>query len=186
MLWNKNGGGWIATLMGDKELRKRILDEYISDGLVQIIEVEGISEKFYIRTKDISLLNDKSPVDFNRVRFIAPLDNILWEREMLSKIFDFKYTWEVYIPVEKRKYGYYVLPVLYGNRFIARFEPEKSKTQIKIKNWWWEEDVSVSNDLIELISQEMEHLATCFNKSEGVHESVKLIISDKSNKGKRL
>ena len=106
------------------------------------------------------------------IRFIAPLDNLLWDRAMLSKIFGFDYTWEVYIPAAKRKYGYYVVPILYGNRFIARFEPQKSDVQLQIKNWWWEDDITVSNDTIDLILQEMERFAVCFHKSEGVHESV--------------
>ena len=176
MLWNKNGGGWIATLMGDKKLRQYILDEYISDGLVQCVEIDGITEKFYVRTEDMHLFDVKNPIETDKIRFIAPLDNLLWERGMLSKVFDFNYTWEVYIPAEKRKFGYYVLPVLYGNRFIARFEPEKSKTHIKIKNWWWENDVSVSNTLIECILCEMERFSVCFNKNEGVHKSVSEII----------
>ena len=180
MLWNKNGGGWIATLMGDKKLRQRILDEYIADGLVQCVEVEDISERFYIRSKDMHLFDIENPIEADKIRFIAPLDNLLWERDMLSKIFNFNYTWEVYIPAEKRKFGYYVLPVLYGNRFIARFEPEKSKTHIKIKNWWWENDVLVSNDLIECVLREMERFAVCFKKNEGVHESVSEIIMKSS------
>lgn len=50
------------------------------------------------------------------MKFIAPLDNLLWGRAMIKSIFGFDYSWEVYIPVNKRKYGYYVLPVLYNNR----------------------------------------------------------------------
>jgi len=66
--------------------------------------------------------------------------------------------------------------VLYGNRFIARFEPEKSKTHIKIKNWWWEEDIYITDEIITLTLQEMERLATCFYKKEGVHKSTTTII----------
>jgi len=71
---------------------------------------------------------------------MAPLDNMLWDRLLVHKVFDFQYTWEVYVPQEKRKYGYYVLPVLYRNSFIARFEPIKYEKGLPfiIKNWWWE------------------------------------------------
>jgi uncharacterized protein YcaQ len=168
MLWNKNGGGWLATLMPDKALRQQILDEYIADGLVTCIEVEDISEKFYVKSSDVYIFDLNNWVTPKSVRFIAPLDNLMWDRDMLFKLFDFKYTWEVYIPVSKRKYGYYVIPVLFGNRFIARFEPEKSQSHIKIKNWWWEKDISVSNDMIDLSILEMERLAICFNKKEGI------------------
>ena len=179
MLWNKDGGGWIATRMADRKIRQRILDEYVSEGLVQCIEIEGITEKFYIRSKDRVLLDlDKSDTN-DIIRFIAPLDNIIWDRSMLSKVFDFNYTWEVYIPAAKRKYGYYVIPVLYGNRFIARFEPQKSESQVTVKNWWWEKDTSVSNDIIDLILQEMERFALCFNKKERVDKSVGKVLGSR-------
>lgn len=153
MLWNKDGGGWLATHLGDKNLRQRILDEHVADGLIQCIEIEGISDKFYIRSKDASLLNTKSSTTSEAVRFIAPLDNLLWDRGMLSKLFNFNYTWEVYVPVAKRKYGYYVLPVLYGNRFIARFEPIRRHgvEPLRFCRWWWEEGVDITPDLIEAI-----------------------------------
>lgn len=77
---------------------------------------------------------------------IAPLDNLLWDRRLLKALFDFDYRWEVYVPPERRRYGYYVLPVLYGDRFIARFDPARDEERgvLVIKNWWWEEGVRPS------------------------------------------
>ena len=181
MLWNKNGGGWLGQYLQEKNLRQRILDEYVADGSIQCVEIEGISDKFYIRTKDAFLFDTNSSTISEPIRFIAPLDNLLWDRGMLSKLFDFDYSWEVYVPVTKRKYGYYVIPVLYGKRFIARFEPQKSNSHIQIKNWWWEKGVSVSNDMIDLIIQEMERLAACLNKKEGVHKSINTILRENIN-----
>lgn len=181
MLWNKNGGGWLGQYLQEKNLRSRILDEYVADGSIQCVEIEGISDKFYIRTKDAFLFDTISSTISEPIRFIAPLDNLLWDRGMLSKLFDFDYSWEVYVPVTKRKYGYYVIPVLYGKRFIARFEPQKSNSHIQIKNWWWEKGVSVSNDMIDLIIQEMERLAACLNKKEGIHKSINTILRENIN-----
>lgn len=175
MLWNKNGGGWLAALLGDKKLRQRIINEYVEDGLIQCIEVEGIPDQFYIRSKDLSFEMNK-PNDSETMRFIAPLDNLLWDREMLSKLFDFDYTWEVYVPAAKRKYGYYVIPVLYGNRFVARFEPEKSDSHMCIKNWWWEKGITVSDDLIDCVMLTMERFSAYLGKRDGVHKSVRNII----------
>ena len=75
--------------------------------------------------------------------FIAPLDNLIWNRILIGFTFDFDYTWEVYTPAAKRKYAHYVLPVLYGDRFVARFEPafDKKTREFTIANWWWEEGV---------------------------------------------
>jgi uncharacterized protein YcaQ len=57
--------------------------------------------------------------------------------------FNFQYTWEVYKPAEKRDYGYYVLPVLYGDRFVARMDPafDRARGVFTVKNWWWEKGV---------------------------------------------
>jgi len=78
-----------------------------------------------------------------RAVLIGALDNFLWDRNMLRWIFDFEYIWEVYKPVTNRKYGYYVLPVLYGDRFVARVDPvyDRKERELTLKNWWWENGV---------------------------------------------
>ena len=80
---------------------------------------------------------------------LAPLDNLLWARELVEQLFGFGYTWEVYKPVAEREYGYYVLPVLYGDRFVARFEPARDKRNgaLVIKGWWWEPGVTPSPEM---------------------------------------
>ncbi len=81
------------------------------------------------------------------MRILAPLDNMLWDRKLVKAIFDFDYKWEVYIPVPQRRYGYYVLPILYGDRLAGRLEPEKQEKgkPTVIKNIWWEEGIHIDN-----------------------------------------
>jgi len=69
---------------------------------------------------------------------------------MVSAIFNFEYKWEVYTPVKDRKYGYYVLPVMYDGQFIARFEPImiRKSNELHIENWWWEEGVKRNQNMI--------------------------------------
>ena len=95
------------------------------------------------------------------VRFIAPLDNIMWDRKMVEMLFDFIYRWEVYTPVDKRKFGYYVLPVLYNGQFIARFEAEpiREAGEFVIKNQWWEPEAKPNGDMREMIAKEMARFA---------------------------
>ena len=78
-------------------------------------------------------------------------------RQTLEILFGFTYRLEVYTPIAKRKYGYYVLPVLYNGQFIARFEaePVRKAGQFKIKNWWWEPKVEPNDEMREMIGNEM-------------------------------
>lgn len=97
----------------------------------------------------------------SKAKILAPLDNMLWDRNLISELFGFEYRWEVYKPVSERKYGYYVLPVLYGNRFIARFEPERARKnqEFYIKNWWWEAGVEIDDQLKEEVILCLERFA---------------------------
>jgi uncharacterized protein YcaQ len=56
------------------------------------------------------------------VSFLAPLYNMLWDRKLIKALFGFDYKWEIYTPEGERKYGYYVLPILYGDSFFGRIE----------------------------------------------------------------
>lgn len=157
LLWNKNGGGWLGHFINKKDLRNVIIKELIEEGKILEIQVEGIKDVFYMRSDDKAFLYNK--VENNEVRFLAPLDNMLWDREMTKAIFNFDYSWEVYVPVNKRKYGYYVLPVLYQNQLIARFEPElhRNNDPLEIKKWWWEEGVEITSDMKSAIDKGFEN-----------------------------
>ena len=147
MVWNKNGGTWLGFYVQDTKLRTQVLQELVEEGELIELEVEGSKETFYIRKEDEGLLG--KPARNNVAQFLAPLDNLIWDRGMIKELFNFEYTWEVYTPAAKRKYGYYVLPVLYKNRFVARFEPEpnRGKTPLEIKNWWWEPSVEQTDEM---------------------------------------
>lgn len=153
--WNKSEGAWQGRFLSKKEIRTSILQTLIEKNRVEEIQIEGIDEPFYISKKFRKYMKYQSQNRY--VRFIAPLDNIMWNREMLEMIFDFTYRWEVYTPVAKRKFGYYVLPVLYNGQFVARFEAEpiRGVGEFVIKNWWWEPEIEPDDDMIEMIAKEM-------------------------------
>ena len=138
--WSRNGPGWLGYYLSDSNLRKKTLKSLKEKKLIVPVKVPELNETFYIRRKDISIMNEKISYD-NAARILAPLDNMLWDRLLVQKVFIFQYTWEVYVPQEKRKFGYYVLPVLYRNNLIARFEPVKFEKgrPFSIKSWWWEQ-----------------------------------------------
>lgn len=132
--------------------RRRLLTSLAAEGQVVPVRVEGVPRgEFYLRAEDLELLE---PVQAGELpgpeaAVIAPLDPLLWDRQAVEWIFDFQYVWEVYKPEKDREYGYYVLPVLYGDRFIGRFEPGLDRDQgvFQVKNWWWEQGVQPSAEV---------------------------------------
>lgn len=169
--WDKTGEGWLGNYLYKKSLRKRILNELVEEGELILIKVENLEENFYLRREDMSIFNNSDLINENNVRFLAPLDNIIWDRKLTRDIFDFDYTWEVYKPVDKRKYGYYVLPVLYGDKIVARFEPElhRGNEPLVIKNWWWEDNFKITDDCIDTVKEAVDRFYK-YLKADGISE----------------
>src|SRR5436190_17801839 len=74
-----------------------------------------------------------------RVVFVAPLDQFMWDRKMIAHLFNFDYTWEIYTPEAKRKWGYYVLPVLFGDALVARAEFWARDGILELREWHFED-----------------------------------------------
>ena len=148
LLWGRMGAAWQGYVLSGDRVRRAALDRLVDRGELVECAVEGVSGRFFAVPGAAALAGQD--VSSRHVRFIAPLDNLLWHREMVEALFGFRYRWEVYTPVQKREYGYYVLPVLYGSRFVARFEPENvgKAGEIRVKGWWWEPGVRVTRTLL--------------------------------------
>ncbi|MGD8968838.1 MAG: crosslink repair DNA glycosylase YcaQ family protein [Anaerolineae bacterium] len=148
LLWNRAGSAWLGMRGIKSKQRTAALARLLEQGEVVSVRVEGMGTKLYLRHQDRArldeVLNASSPPP--RAAIIAPLDNLLWDRRFVEELFDFQYVWEVYKPPDERLYGYYVLPILYGDRFVARFEPgrDQSSGALVIENWWWEPEVAPS------------------------------------------
>jgi uncharacterized protein len=143
-------GGIIGWRGG--QIRAAIARLAEEDQLVRV-SIKGLERReFYVRRDDLPALEAaaKAPRGRQGATLIAPLDNLMWDRNLIEMLFDFSYSWEVYLPAAKRRYGYYVLPVLYGDRLVARMDPEfdRAGKVFTIKNWWWEDGVNVEDELM--------------------------------------
>lgn len=151
LLWDKNSTALLGLYI-NAETRKRFLADLKAAEKICPVNVEGIKQPFYYRAEDADLMQavldgtaDLKP----RMAFIAPLDPLMWDKSLVEALWDFKYSWEIYTPADKRKYGYYTLPILYGDRFIGRIDTaadRKNKT-LTVKGLWWEPHVRQSKKL---------------------------------------
>lgn len=146
LLWNKRSDALLGIVDFKQHERKLAFERLIQEGKIYPCSVEGIKEPLYYSAEDQPLMDaiktHKVSVS-KRLEFIAPLDNLLWDRALIKAIFDFDYTWEIYTPAIKRKFGHYVLPILYKDKFVGRIQMNSAaltKT-LTIENIWIEDDV---------------------------------------------
>ena len=163
LLWNRPSDAWLNIWDMKSLERIQIFKELLSEGKILAVQVEGISAELYCRAEDHPLLEtvlenrDYKP----RCEFLAPLDCFLWDRKLIKALFDFEYSWEIYTPAPKRKYGFYVLPILYGDRFAGRIEAVcQSKTNVLlVKNIWYEDGVRQTKKLLSEIDKTLKRFA---------------------------
>jgi uncharacterized protein YcaQ len=127
----------------DDPTRYESLEELLAEGVLLPVQVEGVRGLRYILREDAGLLAATAdrPLDATGVTFLAPLDPLVWDRDLLRQLFGFDYIWEVYVPEAKRRWGYYVLPILFGDRLVGRIEPriERRERRVRILGLWWED-----------------------------------------------
>ncbi|MSP12869.1 MAG: winged helix-turn-helix domain-containing protein [Chloroflexi bacterium] len=141
--------------------RTQAIRDLVDAGALIPLMVEGDAKRIYhipaaaLPYLELAQQERTTPA---QVTFVAPLDNLLWDRKMISRFFEFDYIWEVYKRAHERQYGYYVLPVLYGERFIARTEmrADRKASVLRILSWRWEDGVEPDREMRAAIDQALE------------------------------
>ena len=143
-LLGRSGRGelWYGT--SGRPTRGELLDALVEDGSLVPVAVEGVRGDRFVLATERPILDAvagrATTVASGGVAFLAPLDPLVWDRDLLRSLFDFDYVWEVYVPAAKRRWGYYVLPILFGDRFIGRIEPriDRRTGTLRVLDMWWE------------------------------------------------
>jgi uncharacterized protein len=118
--------------LGSTAERARILAGLLEDGTLIAAEVEGMRGLRYLLAAELPLLEATASPRAPSVTFLAPLDPLMWDRRLVEALFGFAYKWEVYVPEAKRRHGYYVLPILYGDRLVGRIEPRMDRERLSL------------------------------------------------------
>lgn len=142
MLWNRASDAWLGMTGFTGKARDAVFERLEREGAILPVQVEGIPYPLYLRSEDkAALLSCAQPFSGKKqVRFLAPLDCLMWDRKLIQALFDFSYKWEIYNPEHQRRFSYYVLPVLYGQRLAGRVEPicDRKGKALVMKRFWAE------------------------------------------------
>lgn len=96
-----------------------------------------------------------------RTMLLSPFDNMISDRRRTTLLFDFSYQSEIYLPKAKRRYGYYVLPILHGDQLIGRIDPtlDRARSQLHVHAVHFEASVAVTSEIAQAVTGAIEELA---------------------------
>ena len=182
LLWDKNSTAFLGIDL-NAEKRKKSLERLVSEGKICPVKVEDIKPLFYYRSEDDAHMQavlegraDLKP----RMSFLAPLDPLLWDKAMVLSLWDFRYSWEIYTPAAKRRYGYYTLPILFGERFVGRIEavPDRKQGILKVKGLWWEPGIRQTRKMSAALERSLRSFGE-FNQCSSIEMEVASGINQK-------
>jgi hypothetical protein len=120
-------------------------------------------ETFYVHKDNLPLLERLSAGDWEpRTTLLSPFDNMICDRTRTERLFNFKFRLEIYVPKPKRKFGYFVMPILHGDRMIGRVDPMmiRSMNQLIINAVYAERDAPMDAETAREISGAVSEMGT--------------------------
>jgi uncharacterized protein YcaQ len=134
------GAGGTFARIANPDVRRALHKELVEGGALVPVALEGVRGRRFVPAEERALL-EAPPEPAPSVAFIAPFDSLLWDTALLASLFDFDFVWEGFFKPEKRRWGYYVLPILFGDRFVGRIEPriDRDEGRVAVLGLWWED-----------------------------------------------
>jgi len=144
-LLGAGGAGGTFARIASPDVRRTLHAELVERGDLVPVAVEGLRGKRFVpaaETAELAAPPEPAPT----VAFIAPFDSVLWDAALLASLFGFDFVWEGFFKAEKRRWGYYVLPIVFGDRFVGRIEPriDRERDRVQVLGLWWEDGFAPS------------------------------------------
>ncbi len=137
------------------------------DGLIERVQIvengEAWPDRWYIHAEDVPLLGQLERGEWHpRTTLLSPFDNLLCDRVRTQKLFNFDFKIEIYVPKDKRKYGYFVMPILHGDKLIGRIDPLMNRSQklLTINAVYAEPDAPMDDQTARAIGESIASLGT--------------------------
>jgi uncharacterized protein YcaQ len=138
-----------------------------SEGLIEQVQVAEDGQTWpgpwYIHTDDLLLLDRLAAGEWStRTTLLSPFDNLICDRKRTERLFDFDFRIEIYTPKAKRQYGYYVLPILHGDRLIGRIDPlmDRAHKRLTINAVYAEPGAPMTRGVAKAVAGAIEELGT--------------------------
>ena len=146
---------------GNKELINKALERLTESGEVVPVKVEGDSRNIYFAMSDVLDKQSDTRRGKARVHLLSPFDNAVIRRDRLGRLFDFEHTMECYVPAPKRKHGYFVLPILWGDKFVGRLDPkaDRKSSTLRVERLKLEDGVSVDDAFVSGLAKRLNEFA---------------------------
>lgn len=157
-----------------KEMMRVVLKEHIDAGVVSAIKLEN-GQTLYV---DTAAIEQKLTTEFG-LKILSPFDNSLIHRDRLASLFEFDYRIECYVPVAKRTYGYFCLPILYQDELVGRVDckAHRSIKELEVISLHVEKTVKNKALFFSELEQELKRFAA-FNQCSTINDKViKLILA---------
>lgn len=142
--------------LSNKSKIKDALDDMIEKDQVKRLKIDGISQVYYALSSAYSVISENETV-LKEVFILSPFDNFVINRKKLNDLYNFNYTIECYVPEAKRKFGYFVLPIFFKDKFVGRMDPkcDRKKRILLIKNLVFEESFEPGDEFLMKFTQKL-------------------------------
>jgi uncharacterized protein YcaQ len=156
----------LAAVLADLEAEGVIIPAQIVD------DGRAWPGPYYIHRDDLPLLDRLAAGEWEpRTTLLSPFDNLICDRARTERLWNFRYRIEIYVPKDKREYGYYVLPILHGDRLIGRIDPlmDRKHHRLTINAVYAEPDAPTDAATSQAIAAAITSLATFLGATDIVY-----------------